>query len=513
MKQSLAGKTAWSAVSVVVLTAGRFAAGITVARTLGPQLSGQAVYLLWLADSLSMVASLGLHSTVTRFTAELYSQNRRLEADTLLRWAFVRYGAMQLAASIVLTGALPYAVRTPASWTLRLFLLIYAMSQASTTFVTAWLAGMQRFDWTARLNAVSGVLLAGAVAVGCRWFGLNGAVLGYAIGAMPAVFVICRQWRLDSRYSVDFRMDKELRSRAGRYGLFTCFAAVVSAFVWSRTEIYFLTRCSGFHAVAMYNVGLSLSSMANQAAVLLTSGLVPHFAALAGSGELGATRRSYAALTRLVALVVFPLSFGFAALAPVLVPLLYGAAFADAVPAACFLAILSCFSAGNVGSALVYGREKSWFVACSGLFAAVLAVAGGTLIVPVWGVAGAVASRAAVQCIAIGLGTWYIQTRLGCAFPWAALLKTISAAVAAAVVGRLTATLCPGPSGLLISIVAMSAMYSLMVRSLSLLRDEDAAAIRRMLPLLPGVLARPAQRATDWLAGMVYRDANHLFVQ
>lgn len=507
---SLAAKTAWSALSVVVLTAGRFAAGIIAARTLGPVLSGQVVYLLWLADSLSLVASLGLHSTVTRFTAELHSQRRYGEAEALQRWAFLRYGAMQLAVAILLAAALPRLTNMPLSAPLRLFLLVYALSQAGTLFVTAHFAGIQRFDRTARLNSVSGVVLASAVAVGCRFGGLSGAVLGYAIGAMPAVIVIW-QWRWSEASRLG--LNGELRRWAGRYGLFTCFAAVVSAFVWSRTEIYFLTRCSGFHAVAMFNVGLALCNMANQAAALLTSGLVPHFAALAGHGDLESTRRTYVSLTRLVALAVFPLSLGFASVAPVLVPLLYGTAFADAVPASSCLAILSCFSAANVGSALVYGREKSWFIAISGVLGAALAIAGGLLIVPVWGVAGAVASRTVVQCVSIALGTWYIQTRLGCPFPWEALLKTISAALVAAATGRAMVILCPDWFGLMVAGVAMAVVYSLLVRCLGLFREEDAATIRRMLPLLPAVLARPAERATDWLAGMVYADADHLLVQ
>src|SRR5262249_27888881 len=153
-------------------------------------------------------------------------------------------------------------------------------------------------DLSARLNAAAGIVLAAAAAVGCR-FGIAGAVLAYAMGTLPAVMAGARAW---PAISAHVSLPAGLRSRALPSGLFTCFAALVSAFVWSRTEIVFLTRYRGFHEVAMFNVGLSLCTMANQAATLLTSGLVPHFAALAGMGDIAAMRRTYASLTRVVAL-------------------------------------------------------------------------------------------------------------------------------------------------------------------------------------------------------------------
>ena len=122
--RSLAGKTAWSALSVLALTASRFVAGIIAARTLGPALSGQMIYVLWLADSFSLVAGLGLHSSVVRFTAELDSQGRHAEAHALLRWAMIRYG-----------GQLSYDVE-PARW--------IAFGQAMAAAIPLYLLALYR---------------------------------------------------------------------------------------------------------------------------------------------------------------------------------------------------------------------------------------------------------------------------------------------------------------------------------------------------------------------------------
>jgi O-antigen/teichoic acid export membrane protein len=497
---SFAGKAAWSGLSVVILAAGRFGAGIIAARTLGPAISGEVIYLLWLADSVSLVASLGLHATLTRFTAELNSQGRPQQATALLRWTVVRYMVVQCLFSAALALTLPAVTGVAISQPARLLLLAYSLSQAANTFVTSHLAGRQRFDLMARLSAVSGVLLTIGVAMGCLFGGLSGAILGYALGALPGVFFVRRMLRTGGAGAC--ALDTAVRARAMRYGLFTCFAAVLSAFVWSRTEIYFLSRYCGFHAVAMFNVGLSLCAMVNQAAALMTSSLVPHFAALAGRADLDSMRRNYTALTRLVGLLVFPLSMTFAAVAPVLVPLLYGRAFVDAIPTATALATLASLSVANVGSALVYGREKSWFIAATGTGGALLALAGGLLIVPTWGALGAAASRAAVQCIMIGVGTWYIQVHLQCPFPWLPLGKTMSAALLAAGAARSVVYLRPGPLGLALALSVSAVLYGALVRALGLFQPCDAEVVYRMLPALPTHFATPVRRATGWVVGL-----------
>jgi O-antigen/teichoic acid export membrane protein len=263
----------------------------------------------------------------------------------------------------------------------------------------------------------------------------------------------------------------------------------------------------------MFNVGLSLSTMGSQAATLLTGGLVPHFAGLAGTGDLAAMRRTYSSLTRLVALVVFPAAFGFAALAPALIPLLYGRSFEEAVPTAAILALLASLSAANVGSALVYGREKSAFIAVSGALGAALAIVGGLTLVPAWGSLGAAASRAVVQLCMVGLGTWYIRTRLDCPFPWHAIARTATASALAGLPGYAIVHVRSDLPGLTAACFAIAMSYAVLVRTLGLFRSEDVAIIHRILGALPDQFARPMTAAARWLAGLTYAHADYVSVQ
>ena len=124
-------------------------------------------------------------------------------------------------------------------------------------------------------------------------------------------------------------------------------------------------------------------------------------------------RRTYASATRITAALALPLCLGTAAIAPRLVPLVYGDAFCEAIPVAVLLCCTGAVGASAAaGSALLYAMERSRFVLLSGVCGAALAVTGFALVVPHTGALGAAATRGAVQVSMVGVGTWYIARRL-----------------------------------------------------------------------------------------------------
>ena len=125
---------------------------------------------------------------------------------------------------------------------------------------------------------------------------------------------------------------------------------------------------------------------------------------------------------------MIPLAFGGAAIIPVLLPLLFGAEFAPAVPNAMVLTVTAALAFSTIGSSLVYAKERSGFIALGGFVGAVLSVAAGFLIVSRFGVWGAVWSRLFVQAFMIALGTWFIVTRLHFSYPFRSLGSTVVAA-------------------------------------------------------------------------------------
>lgn len=484
--QSLLRKTGWSVLGSLASLSSRFVVGIVAARLLGPAGTGRLAYLLWAAETVNVVASLGLQNSAARFVADLRGQGRANEASRLARWLYTRYLALAMVSAALIAAGLPRAGSAPGGgiW---YAVGAYVLAQGLGNFYIAYLSGMQRFDSVARLNFVSSLTLVAATVTGAALFGVEGAVAGYLAAALPPAVMGLAVLRRASGAQAPQRL---LRRRCLRYAMFTWLAALVSAIVWSRIEVFFIERYWDMHAVAMFVIGLSLSSLVTQGPLLATGPLMPHFAGLAGARDRVAIRATYANGTRLLALTLFPMCLGLASIAPAMLPLLYGAAFAPAVPSAVVLIAFSALSFGNVGSALVYGMEKSYFIAATGAAGAVLSLTSCLLVIPHWGTWGAVWCRAGVQTTMILLGLWYIGARLSCPVPFRALAKTLLAAGLSAICSYLTVRAEPGLTGMAVAIPTAACVYLALIRALRLVRGEDldwieSALSRLRLPMGP----------------------------
>jgi O-antigen/teichoic acid export membrane protein len=262
----------------------------------------------------------------------------------------------------------------------------------------------------------------------------------------------------------------------------------VSLVAWSRLEFGFLEAAGDRHGIAMFSVALTLAQLATQVPLLLGGALLAHFSALTGTGEIDAGRRTYATATRIIAFVAFPMCFGTAALAPTLVPLLFGRAFSSAVPVASVLVAFGAVGAiATVGSSYVYATEKSRFIALSGAASAVVAVLAFAYCIPRWGANGAAWARSVVQCLSVAAGIAYIKASLGSSFPLRQVARiamgaALSAGTAALVVRVPTQAWLATVAGFL----AYVATYLLATRYLRLLGFEEVegldAVARRMHP-------------------------------
>lgn len=281
--------------------------------------------------------------------------------------------------------------------------------------------------------------------------------------------------------------------------MFTWFAAIVSAFAWSRTEVFFLERYWNTSAVAMFAVGITLSSVATRGPMLFGSPLLPHFAEHGGAGDRGAISRTYASGTRLMAFVIFPSSLGLAALTPTLLPLLFGNSFLPAVPSAMVLAGFSLVAVTSVGSALLYGLERAYFIAWGGALGALSSLLASILVIPRWGPWGAAWSRSAVQVAMVVLGAWYIHSRLSCPVPLRALGRILCAALLSGSCAFLAARWIPGVPGVVIGVPSGAVAYLGAVRMLHALPAQDLAPLRRVLERLPWPVSSILGRAAAWV--------------
>src|SRR5258708_5389156 len=214
-------------------------------------------------------------------------------------------------------------------------------------------------------------------------------------------------------------------------------------------------RAAGWSAAGgLFSVGVTLANLASRARMLLTAGLRPYFAQAFGKGALAEMRDAYASATRVLAFLVFPACFGMAAVLPALLPMLYGRAFAGALPAATILVIgAGIGSAASVGTSLVMAVDRSDFIFLSGLVAAVLTVLAGFTAIPAFGLMGAVCARVAIQVSAVAFGGWFVFSRLGFPLPFRDLAKLLLAAGLCGAAARLC-LLVPGAGSLPAAVLA-----------------------------------------------------------
>jgi len=467
----------------VISLFGRLIVQVMIARMLGPDGVGRIAYIVWLIEIANVFSCFGLPTSLTRYLAELHGQRDEKQTSRFAQWVFLRYLVLSLIGSGVV-GLLffrspQYAGAESVLPVLMLLFLAYGLQAINR----ADLAGRQRFDLLARVNVVSSVALVIGVAVGASFYGVTGALFGYLAGALvPAVY----SFTMLRAFSLGQKIDSELRRRVWKFSFNTWLAMLVTAFVWSRMEIFFIERYWDPHEVAMFTVALTFAMMVRQVATLFSGSFMAHFSQLLGGGNHDLVQLQYETATRLMAFVVIPMAFGGAAIMPVLVPLLFGAEFAPAVANAMVLTATSALAFSTIGSALVYAKERSGFIALGGFAGAIISVAAGFLIVSRFGAWGAVWSRLFVQSSMIALGTWFIVTQLHFSYPFGSLGRTALAGAFCALSAWSVIHFMPHPvTALCLAVLGGAVVYVFSVKFLRVLGPEETRQLKRMTSRLP----------------------------
>ena len=126
-------------------------------------------------------------------------------------------------------------------------------------------------------------------------------------------------------------------------------------------------------------------------------------------GDLERSRRGFLDALRIQAALTFPAVIGAALVAPELVPLLLGAAWAGAVPLAQILAARAAAAALQaLPRAALTGRGRQWLVFSLSLGAALTMIAGWLAGVP-WGAAGVAAGGSAAGLAMVPLSLWIVR--------------------------------------------------------------------------------------------------------
>ncbi len=479
-------------------TLGNFISGLLVARILGVELTGTVTFVIWLTNMLVTIFVAGIPPTLGRYLPEISATGEAHTAPSqLLSYLFRPFLLFVL---LPVIGLLLYAAWLfyhghPFMGTDRtalenpvVFIIVAACcgSQALADYVKAYFRGMQEFNKLARITTIAVFAQVFVIGVGGFLFGVNGALIGYVLGnGLPAFFI--RKVIKGNKI-----INPELKIRVIRYARFRWAAEVMSAFVWSRIEVFFLAVWWGAEPVGLLTVGMSLANLAVQGPLMLTWGLLPRFTEQFGKSEFSGMNNAYQMATRLMALLVFPACFGLAAIIPQIVPLLFGEAFARAIPMAEILIFAAAIpAAATVGSNVLWAADRSDLDFYSGLAGMVIAIICGITIIPAFGAMGAVWSRIVTQLSVVALVSWLMSKKLPIHLPIWDLLKIGIAALFCAFIARLTLYYVSGLVGIPLAIIFAALSYGLALRLIKAIPANDAIKIRSLSKFFPHIVRRP----------------------
>lgn len=498
--RSLARNSIVGSIAAIATNLAGFLSTVIVARLVGVEGTGVVSFAAAIATIAIAVSDLGIQAALTRFVPEVEAAGDEERVRSLVWRLLSIFVAVNVVLFLGLVAIAVYSYAAgngfaaitaenfranPLFWLLS---ASFCLVQALAFFEAAYLKGRQRFTYLSLISLASMVAQLSAVFVGTWLLGAGGALLGAFAGPayLASRILMHRPGKLD--------VDDDLRQRVMSFARYTLIAQVLATIMTTRLEVIFLDFFWGSTSVGLFTVSLTLANMACVPMFLCTA-LLPHLASRKGSDHAGAVQRTYRYSLRMLALVVLPGCFGLAAIAPALLPVLYGSYFVDAVPSAMLLiAFSACITLSTVPTTFLQAFEEARLAMYISAFGAALTVVSGFTLIPLFGTIGGAIGRATMHAAFLTASLWALASRLHCRAPIGDLLRILLAAMACGAVALGIVTMWSGWLGIGVAIASGALTYGLGLRLFGALPLEDLDRLLVALSILPQKLRTPCEK-------------------
>jgi O-antigen/teichoic acid export membrane protein len=194
-------------------------------------------------------------------------------------------------------------------------------------------------------------------------------------------------------------------------------ATVLSIFLWSRIEIFFLKKWSTDRDVALFSVSLLILSGLTQISAMFCSALLPHFSGLIGSRKVEELKKQYILLIKLLLIIFVPLSVCSSSVAPTIMEIIFGKKYSEAALVSGVLLMSGCMAFAPVLSAAMYAWQKTNAVFLVSGILGIISITANYLFVPNFGATGASVIRVIIQAAGVLCGCLYVNKKFGLSFP------------------------------------------------------------------------------------------------
>ncbi|MGV3771099.1 MAG: lipopolysaccharide biosynthesis protein [Sphingobium phenoxybenzoativorans] len=468
-----------------------FVSNIIASRMLGPSGAGLIAFSLWAATSASAVADLGLPQTMLR--------NAGAASGPGDAWKGLVHSALRtflLSVMLVGAGMLGYAAwlgrhEDGGAWRWAVTAALF-VAYALAAFSTAVARGRGRFGQTAISTAIGGALQVPLVLVGAWFWGAAGALIGHVARYLPQALRLRGYFRHPAR-----PLTPEMRSYAGNMWL----SDLVENIILSRIEFLFLGIFFASTQIGYFASGLALAGLVEQIMLQISPALIVGFADAHSRGDMKSLQTSYSRVMRMVSLIIFPVTFGGAAIIPALLPLVFGEPFTPAIPAAVILmATVGAAALAVIPWGLISAASQSQQILRIQIFSGFLTIILLLAIVPWAGLEGAACSRAGVSLLTLAILLYIAARHIGIATPWAALIRTMIAGGLCAAAAAIPVMMMPPIPAIAVGVIAGALVYIFAIRMLRLVDPDDAGLL---LAAVEGKLPGPAKRIAASLSAFI----------
>ena len=460
-----------TAAGLLSLAAG-FGSSVIVARLLGIEGAGIVAYALWGMTVATLLSDFGMPQVALRFVGgDVEAGSSRSRLFTALTTRFVATTSI-VAVSILSYALWLYINNEGGSALLWAATTALFLSYAYSTMATGAAHGLGQFRRAADRTAIGCITQPFAIIAGALLLGPAGAILGHAVRHLPQAFAL-RRYLSEGPSSTS-----HIAPTMKRYARDNWLGGLASI-LGSQVELAIIGWSFSIIAVGYYAIGLTMLGLVFQLSMFLVASLVPYFGALCDGDDIEGLTVGYQRSLRWLGLALAPICFGGAAIAPMLIPALFGAQFEPGVGSAEVMLIFSfAMALAPVPGRMMLACERSRADMNLAIVLGGVSVVLMLVVVPHFAGLGAAWVKGGIATAMLVSRLWYCQKRLSIPFITIDLVKIVAAGLLAGLAARAFIYWVPGLGGMALGIVAGAVVYLASVLALSALSAEDKAFIR-----------------------------------
>ncbi len=439
-----------------------FASSIIVARTLGVEGTGMVAYALWFMTVATIVSDLGMPQATLRFIARDAGPGNTRSA--LFGKLFRRF-VLASAGMAIAIAAYAFWLQTRGNpdgalvWSVTIALFL---TYAYSTMAINAAQGLGQFDRSAKMTLIGSLIQPPCVLAGAFLLGPAGAVAGHCVRHLPQALDLRRYLGRSAASSgtAGTPAPQRIPAEIGKYARNNWISGSILAVFGARIELAIIGFYFTLTQVGFYSIGLTMSGMVVQLSLFIVAFVIPRFGVLHDQADDAAFAHAFEGTIRWLAIVIAPVTIGGAAIAPELIPLVFGPEFAPGVWPAIVLLVFSVPQAlAAVISRAILAKNRSSDELKMTLAWCGITIAALLLVIPFFGQMGAAWVRGAANCLLLLILGIYCKRAFALDLPVKVVLKTVfaaglCAAAATAVLGNVA-----GLPGLLLAIGVAAPVY------------------------------------------------------